>query len=882
MKKKQKIKKQNSETKKKKPPFFKNFIEKIVELGPLFLLGVAPLVYLKMGGEFENNPKMALLQWGIAILVLIQALSFRKGKAFIWKRTPLDLPVTAFYCFCWISIINALNPYAATLSLLHFGAALIFYFFLVNTIKKEEFVDKVFFVISLSALVVSLIGIFQKLFDFSAVPQLTPPASTFANRNMASQFIAMAIPVIAGSILVTKEFKIRIISSICIIVSIVYLFFTRTRSAGMAVTAVFILMLIASLVSPGMKKYASIKKTVCIFMITAFAAGFLLFFQPAREALNLDNKVPSAAEVIKKFDKGSANLRFGWWKNTLEIINDNYWKGVGLGNFKLVYPAYYRASRVDRTFGENRQVNRVHNDHLQMLVELGFAGFCVYIWVFITFFYLFFKTTQKAKSRDTRLRAFFILLGGISFMIIACFTFPTERAVPPVLLFTYFALMAFLYINSSEEHTNNWCFSFQKTARIFTAAVIIVFLGSSFFFLRKIVLSDKYFVSGVTLAKKNRFEASNKSLRKAKTYSAWNFRITSLLALNYTRQKKYKEAIKEYEESFMANPNNVNGILNIGYCYLKIEDYDEAERYFNKYIAMIPDSPKVVNNLGIIYFSKKDYTRAEEYYKKSSELNETYAEPHYNLANLYMRQGEKNKAIKEYNRTLDLDPRMDDARKTLCDIYARSGNFEAAHKTVAPLLENKKSEGVGHVFKGDIYKRQGDNKRALFHYLKALQISPKNASAFHKAGLAHYHLKNYSEAETFLKKALSLNPNIPQTLNLLAQLYVMKKDDQSAKKLYEKVVKLNPKLVDAGFNLANIYLRSGMYREASVEYSRVLTIKPDFAPANFNLATILKRFGRNEEALFHFKNSIKKPSKKINAALAKKNIAELEAKLSVQ
>jgi hypothetical protein len=50
------------------------FLDRIQAPGFLFLLGVAPLVFFRTSGEFENNPKMAFLQWGISILALSQAL----------------------------------------------------------------------------------------------------------------------------------------------------------------------------------------------------------------------------------------------------------------------------------------------------------------------------------------------------------------------------------------------------------------------------------------------------------------------------------------------------------------------------------------------------------------------------------------------------------------------------------------------------------------------------------------------------------------------------------------------------------------------------------------------------------------------------------------
>jgi len=861
------------------PSIFVGLIEKTVSLGPLFLLGVAPLIYLKLGGEFENNPKMAFLQWGIVLLALIQLLPFQKQEAFVWKRTPLDLPILFFYGFCWLSLVFSTNPHVATLLLLHWFGALVFFFFLVHTLKNETDVDDFFFVIGLSALMVSIVGCLQVFYGFSLVPQMSPPASTFSNRNMASQFIAMAVPVTAGSILLVRELHMKLISGLSLSVSLFFLNLTRTRSALISVIFIAVLVFLLFLFSAWLKKHVRVRKGVFGLLLVVAISVCLLFFQPARKRLHLDKQLPEISSLIKKADKGTAKLRFNWWKNTVFIAEENFWTGIGLANFKLVYPKYHRVSRIDRTFTERKQVNRVHNDHLQLFSELGFFGFCMYVWIFITAFYLFYKILKKANNRETRLRAICLQLGIVIFLIVAFFTFPLERAMPPILLFTYLGLTAYLYVSCSSEHENFWRFPFQRTIRICAAAVLILFLCSSFFFLRKIVISDKYFVSGMALAKRDRREAACAALQKAKIFSMWNYNITSLLGQNYLQLGKYRKAIREYEESFRANPYNTNGILNMGYCYLKLNDYDEAERYFNKYISLLPDSPKVINNLGIVYFSKKDYKRAEAYYAKARDLNPKYAEPHYNLANLYRQLGDLEKAITEYKKTLELDPKMFNARIFLCDVYMEKGAFEQAHEVVQPLLENRKTLGQAHLLKGNIFQKQGKPKKALHQYFRAMRLSPKNPVAYQKIGLAQFSLKNYSEAERFFNKALSLNPNIIQALTLLAQIHVRRQDDDGARKLYERALALNPKLYEARFNLGNIFRRAGMYREASVAYSRSLKTAPHFAPAHYNLATILMKFGRNEEALFHFKKSAEKPSPHINETQVKKLIAELEKKL---
>ena len=62
-----------------------------LKLGPPLLLGVAPLIFLRTGGEFENNPKFGVLQWGIALLALLWVARRGHGDSATWRRTPLDV-----------------------------------------------------------------------------------------------------------------------------------------------------------------------------------------------------------------------------------------------------------------------------------------------------------------------------------------------------------------------------------------------------------------------------------------------------------------------------------------------------------------------------------------------------------------------------------------------------------------------------------------------------------------------------------------------------------------------------------------------------------------------------------------------------------------------
>lgn len=67
----------------------------------------------------------------------------------------------------------------------------------------------------------------------------------------------------------------------------------------------------------------------------------------------------------------SLRLRVSYWKSGWDMMKDNFWTGVGLGNFGVIYPKYQRPGAGD--------VKAAHNDFLQAICETGVFGFLFFI-----------------------------------------------------------------------------------------------------------------------------------------------------------------------------------------------------------------------------------------------------------------------------------------------------------------------------------------------------------------------------------------------------------------------------------------------------------------------------------------------------------------------
>lgn len=120
------------------------------------------------------------------------------------------------------------------------------------------------------------------------------------------------------------------------------------------------------------------------------------------------------AETITTYDEvgdTSALSRLYFWRIALIVAADNP-LGVGLFNFSSVYDKYDLSGG---KYGKNRAV---HNSHLQVLTELGFAGFAIWVWLFFIAFRTCFRIRRIALKELAGTQSE-VFLGSMAVALIA-------------------------------------------------------------------------------------------------------------------------------------------------------------------------------------------------------------------------------------------------------------------------------------------------------------------------------------------------------------------------------------------------------------------------------------------------------------------------------
>jgi arylsulfatase A-like enzyme/tetratricopeptide (TPR) repeat protein len=171
------------------------------------------------------------------------------------------------------------------------------------------------------------------------------------------------------------------------------------------------------------------------------------------------------------------------------------------------------------------------------------------------------------------------------------------------------------------------------------------------------------------------------------------------------------------------------------------------------------------------------------------------------------------------------------------------------------LLEPQVAEVPGDVFSrivlGGIYRRLGEDDRALAHFQRAEEDEPNDPAIRIAIGDVYFTQRKYKEAEQKIREALAIDPSHGQAHIALAQLALARGKQDEAIGLYRKAIELDPGATgaDAHNKIGFLYLYQGRLDDARREFRSAIEIDSLNGVAHDGLANILVLEGRTEDAM---------------------------------
>lgn len=139
---------------------------------------------------------------------------------------------------------------------------------------------------------------------------------------------------------------------------------------------------------------------------------------------------------------------------------------------------------------------------------------------------------------------------------------------------------------------------------------------------------------------------------------------------------------------------------------------------------------------------------------------------------------------------------------------------------------------------GSAFYKEGKLDRAVFHYLRALELKPHWPKAQHNLGLTLMDQGKFNEAIRHFEEVLRRKPDYERAHNNLGIALAKLGKLTEATEHFEAALLLQPQDADIHNNLANALAYQGKFDEAIRHYQTALQLKPDYPEAKKNLEKI--------------------------------------------
>lgn len=291
---------------------------------------------------------------------------------------------------------------------------------------------------AIGSIPVSLLGLSQYLgADLWIVPASALPSATFMNRNMASFYLELSIPIAVWLAWGAESRWRTVLGAIAAALMLGLLVHTRSRGAWIAMASALVIAVVMILLrrrkvrgcgqSPGPGPSARFRTALSAASVAAFVGLLLLpsgidYRRVTGNPTRLRSDAPLSPRIAlsrvlaDKSDTGRLNM----WVNAARITKENFLLGVGRGNFAC------HAFTLKSRFGDFMN-KRPHNDFLWVAAELGLPGLALWLWILAAIAWMVVRLVLRAPA-DLALPALGIGAGLAAVTVHSIFSFPGERA----------------------------------------------------------------------------------------------------------------------------------------------------------------------------------------------------------------------------------------------------------------------------------------------------------------------------------------------------------------------------------------------------------------------------------------------------------------------
>lgn len=257
------------------------------------------------------------------------------------------------------------------------------------------------------------------------------------------------------------------------------------------------------------------------------------------------------------------------------------------------------------------------------------------------------------------------------------------------------------------------------------------------------------------------------------------------LAFSLAKERRFDEALLEFETILQNNPASKLAQLGAGNMLFRLKRDDEALRRFYTVMQLDALMPQAQVGAGRVYLRQGDLAQALEKFQTAINIDPYFTDAYQGMGRVLIRQGKYDEAMQQWRQAQRLDPQLISVRLLMARLY----------------------------------QRQGKLAEALSELKSAVNIAPKRWRTYQALGRIYLQLREYSAAREAFETVLQLKPNIRPAAKLgLVKALIEENQLEEATKLLKQMPQskaFKPRIHQLW---GDLYQHQGLLKEATDEY----------------------------------------------------------------
>ncbi len=576
-----------------------------------------PLLYVPGLRDAAALPRYALIAVvGLIGLVILLTTTWQRGTR--WSFPHILIPLLLVFIWSGLSTAWSADPDNSLTALIHLGSILVV-FFLALQLSGDIALRTVLISAVTGASLVAVIGLMQYFGVNPGYHQFIPPASTFTNKNFAALYLDLIVPVSFSLVLLARNRTGKLLATLALSLCLSYLVLTRTRGSWLGLLAGITALAILLLRQPALRTHFRLQKRGR-WLIAALAILVFLSLMP-NQVFRPGYKINA---LLKLHEDGSMRTRLNADRNAWVMIQRHPLTGSGFGSFAFAYRPYMFVAAPTFQANEGNIMERLHNDPLQTIVELGIPAGLLAIGLFGAFLWMGWRYLGADASGIEGPIMLGLWLGLIASGAHSLVSFPLHKPAAATTLWLWGGFITLLYHRRYPNRlyrwrpTRRWLIVFALLTLVYGAGLARFYgnelranhalkialsaierghcaaaktaIDRSMAMYGRDILSKMTFVSiysecpapdGITL------RAMNYGL----TLDPTNIQALLTRAAIYAHHGLLDRAAADYREVAHILPNRASGFLGLGDIAQMQHRPAQARHYFRHALALEPHNP---------------------------------------------------------------------------------------------------------------------------------------------------------------------------------------------------------------------------------------------------------------------------------------------------